>query len=355
MILRTLLVLCSCGVSFVAPDTSAAGSTQMPNASLAEKVQRVLDESYVRPPNTRDDSPWTVLHWSIAYGIDADVRMGGPRGKRASAIGWLCYDYPAGGQRIMARNGDAAWLPVAPGLQGHPGQFLAMLAQSQVNSSYGVGAGYLKRGVADIVDIEKRTCRTGQEQTFKLIGLSYYATSHESWTNDIGEDWSVQRLLEEELDAPINAHSTCGGTHRLFALSYAVERRRTEGAAIDGPWELAARRVSAYHARAFQLQNDDGSFSAAWLDRREAHIDLTTRLNTTGHVLEWLAFSLPEGRLRDANFERAVEYIADLLERHPQIRWPWGARAHALHALSLYEQRVLRVRPGDRRQRFSSF
>jgi hypothetical protein len=355
MLLGTLLILASYGNNLAAWDAPSADAINTPSAPLAAKVQRVLDDYYLQPPNTRDNSPWVVLHWSIAFGFDAPVRMGGPTGKEASAIGWLCYNYPAAGQRIMACSGSAAWLPVAPGLQGHPGQFLAMLAQSKISSNYAAGKGCLPRGVADIVDIEKRTCRTGQEQTFKLIGLSYYANSQESWTNDIGETWSVRRLLEDEVQEPINAYSTCGGTHRLFALSYSVKRRQTEGFAIDGPWELAERRVTAYQGRAFQLQNNDGSFSTAWLDRPEARNDLATRLNTSGHVLEWLAFSLPERRLRDANFERAVEYVADLLDRHSEIRWPWGAEAHALHALSLYEQRALGTQPGDRRRRFHAF
>jgi hypothetical protein len=355
VLLGALLILASCGDNLTAWDAPSADSVHGPSDSLAAKVQRVLDDYYLRAPNTRDDSPWEVLHWSIAFGIDAPIHMGGPTGKEASAIGWLCYNYPAAGQRIMACSGSAAWLPVAPGLQGHPGQFLAMLAQSKISSSYGAGKGCLVRGVADIVDIEKRTCRTAQEHTFKLIGLSYYGNSQESWTNDIGENWSVRRLLEDEVEEPINATSTCGGTHRLLALSHAVERRRTEGFAIDGPWELAARRVAAYQGRAFQLQNADGSFSTAWLDRADARNDLATRLNTSGHVLEWLAFSLPDRRLRDEDFERAMEYVANLLDRHSEVRWPWGAEAHALHALSLYEQRVLGTQPGNRRGRFHPF
>jgi hypothetical protein len=34
-----------------------------------------------------DDSPWKLLHWSIAYGIDTQVRIGSSRGKQVSAIG----------------------------------------------------------------------------------------------------------------------------------------------------------------------------------------------------------------------------------------------------------------------------
>lgn len=152
----------------------------------------------------------------------------------------------------------------------------------------------------------------------------------------------MRRLLEEELRQPINRYaSCCGGTHRLFAWSYAVHRRRGEGLPVDGPWHTADLRTRAYQRRAFQLQNSDGSFSTAWLDRRENKTDKTRRLTTSGHILEFLVFSLPDERLGDPQLERAVEYVANLLEENRRKSWHRGALGHAIHALAIYERRVL--------------
>jgi hypothetical protein len=328
----------------------SASNTTRTNEQLIEKVQRVLDKYYDRPPNTRDDSPWILLHWSIAYGIDAQVRTGGPRGDQVSAIGWLCENRPSAGTRLMSLSGDGLHLPISAGKQGHPGQFLAMLAQSRVQADFGIRVGNRQLTVADLVMHEKTTCRAGTELTFKLIGVAHYSSTEDTWTNNRGEQWSVRKLLDEELRQPITSRSTCGGTHRLFALSYAVLCRRTERLPIDGPWERAARRAQEYQARAFWLQNDDGSFSTAWFDRKESSVSKIRRLTTSGHVAEWLAFSLPDERLNDERFERCLNYVTNLLESSQASSTDWGALTHALHALAIYEQRVLGVSPGQRRR-----
>ena len=136
----------------------------------------------------------------------------------------------------------------------------------------------------------------------------------------------------------------------MFALNYAVYRRRLEGLPVDGPWAVAAKRTESYQARAFQLQNADGSFSTAWFDRRESSGDYNRRLATSGHIVEWLAFSLPIERLREERFEKGMEYVVDLLEKHQVGARDWGATTHALHALSIYEQRILDAKPGQRRK-----
>jgi hypothetical protein len=250
----------------------------------------------------------------------------------------------------MSLSGDGLQLPISAGKQGHPGQFLAMLAQSRVQGDFGIRVGNRQLTVADLVMHEKISCRAGTELTFKLIGIAHYSGTEDTWKNSRGEQWSVRRVLEEELRQPISSRSTCGGTHRLFALSYAVHCRRKEGRPIDGPWEPAARRAEEYQARAFRLQNDDGSFSTAWFDREESNVSKTRRLTTSGHVAEWLAFSLPEERLHDVRFEKSLNYLTSLLETSQARSSDWGAMTHALHALAIYEQRTLGVSPGQRRQ-----
>jgi hypothetical protein len=335
------------------PNADASHSVRtVRNQRLAEKVHGVLDDYYRRPLSARSDTPWSMLHWSIAYGIDAQIVAPQFRDQPVTAIGWLCYNRPAAGQRLMSHNGESLQLPIAPGLQGHHGQFLSMLAQSGVSRNYGLRVSGRELTVDDLVEHERRTCRGGIELTFKLIGIAHYTPSDESWQNAWGQNWSVGRLLEEELSEPINrTQAPCGGLHRLMALSYAVERRRDESRPVDGPWQIAERRTREYRSRAFRLQNSDGSFSTQWLDGRGNSGDATRKLTTSGHILEWLAFSLPDDQLDDRDFERAVEYVANLLDRNRSAHWHRGALGHALHALVLYEQRVLDAKPGERRER----
>ena len=349
---RVIYVLSMCAATTTL--TSFADSTANVGhpRPLVEKVGNVLDAYYARPLNTRDDAPWSVLHWSIAFGVDAQVSLDGPDGEWVTAIGWLCCNRPTAGKRLASLQGGRLSLAIAPGLQGHHGQFLAMLAQSRVQSDYLLQVGQREMTVADLVAHEQRTCRSGMELTFKLIGLSHYVSSQDVWRNARGDRWNLLRILQEELQQPIDPmQACCGGTHRLFALNYAVDRRRREGLPINGPWRDAQRRVESYQRRAFALQNGDGSFSTAWFQRRENRSDVTRRLTTSGHVLELLAFSLPTEQLEDPRFEQALWYVANLLEGNLDRRWHPGALGHALHALAIYEQRAAGATPGERRDR----
>jgi hypothetical protein len=319
------------------------------NLHLADKVSRVLDAYHRRPLNVGQDSPWSLLHWGIAFGKDS--RVAGRTGFEhpITAIDWLCHNGTSAGVRIMHLNRGLLSLPIAPGMQGHHAQFLAMLAQSDVDPNRELRVENRRFEVRDLIEHEKLSCKRGMELTFKLIGISHYTPSEEVWRNEQGEAWNVRRLLIEELNQPIDRMTCCcGGSHRLFAWSYAVDRRRSEGKPVDGPWAIAASRVRAYQQRALRFQNRDGSFSTLWMERPANSGDLTRRVLTTGHTLEWLAASLPASQLSDPRFEKAVYYVADVLERNQSQRWHRGALGHALHALSIYEQRVVGATPGER-------
>lgn len=320
---------------------------------LREKVQQVLDQYYARSFSTKETSPWSIMHWSIAYGVDAQVRLTGAQEEYASAIGWLCYNYPCRSQELMHLTNGQMSLPIAPGVQGHQGQFLSMLAQSRVKPAFPLKIGQRDLTVADLVEHEKRTCRAGTELTFKLIGLSHYLSSEETWKCQAGQQWSVGRLLTEELKQPIRSGACCGGTHRLMGLSCAVHRRQTAGLPVDGPWLLAEQRVVGYQQRALRMQNADGSFSTNWFREPGNWGGNERKLNTSGHTLEWLAFSLPEERLRHHQVVHAVSFLTELLLTNAQTKWHAGALGHGLHALAIYERRVFGVQPGDRRRKWN--
>ena len=126
-----------------------------------------------------------------------------------------------------------------------------------------------------------------------FIAFSHYLDSDETWKNAKGEEWSIPRLIREEIQAPING-APCGGTHRLMGLSYAVRERQRQEAPVDGEFSRAATYVDDFHRYTFRLQNRDGSFSTEWFKRAAAKDDLDRRLQTSGHILEWLASSVPD-------------------------------------------------------------
>ena len=313
--------------------------------SFRDRIRSCLMYYYQRPESASERSPWGVMHALIAFGVDTDLTAGG---QHVNAIGWLCYNRPCRNMRLFSFDGRYPVPRNGPGYQGHEGQFLSMLALSRVKSTYPMRVDGHELTVQDLIEYEKATCRPKSELTFKLIGLAHYLPSDARWTSKRGEPWSIPRLIQEELAQPING-ACCGGTHRLIGYSMAVRSRQKRGEPIDGQWLRARKYVDSYHKYVIKLQNRDGSFSTQWLKGRDGSGDLDRRIQTTGHILEWLVFSLPENELTDPRIVRAVNYLNSALLKYRQKDWEIGPRGHALRALALYNERVFGDKPGERR------
>jgi hypothetical protein len=277
--------------------------------------------------------------------VDTEVTTGG---RPVNAIGWLCWNGPCRGQQLMYLRNGQLQARKGPGVQGHEGQFLAMLAQSKVKLDFPMRVDGREWTVADLVKHEQLTCQERTELTFKLIGLSHYLDLDTTWRNAQGQTWSIPKLIQEELAQPIIG-AACGGTHRLMGFSYAVRKRERTGGSMDGQWLRARKYLESYHEYTFRLQNSDGSFSTNWFRGPGALAAQDRRLETTGHILEWMVYSLAEDQLQDPRVVKAVDFLATLMADQQGYDWKIGPRGHALHALAMYDERVFGGTPGNRR------
>ena len=327
------------------PTEDAIENLDPQQQQLQAKIQKALDIYRDRMLNTRDHGPWEMMHSLIAYGVEKDIRIGHPGGKRVNAIGWLCWNRPCRGDRMFYETPDGFGAHKGPGLQGHHGQFLSMLAQSRVTQDYPMKIGGKDYTIADLVNYEKRTCRAGTELTFKLIGIAHYNDStDDTWKNDRGETWDVERLIEEELKQPVIG-AACGGTHRLFGINYAVHQRLKEDKPVTGQYKRAQIFINDYHRYTLSLQNSDGSFSTSFFSGRGNLYDTNRRLLTTGHIFEFLAFSLPQETLHGEKMTKAANYLAGILIEGQHRKWKVGPLGHALHGLNIYRERILDAKP----------
>ncbi len=308
--------------------------------NLRSRVRSVLNGYYRKSLNSREHDPWEVMHGMLAYGVKSRVRQGGPRGELITSVGWMCYNKPCKGLTMMhvTREGELR-AKYGVGLQGHLGQLLAMLAQCHVSADYPIRVGGHEFTIHDLIDAEKKTCYPKSELTFKLLAFQYYLDLNDQWVNDQGLQWDFPRLIREELAQPIRG-AACGGTHRLSSLSLTVKARVRRGEPLDGEYARAAEFVQKYHQYAFRLQNRDGSLSTAWFNGRGDESDINRRIKTTGHILEWLCYSLSDEELRDQRTIRAVTYLANLMYSNYDNEWEVGPMCHATHALLLYDERV---------------
>lgn len=306
---------------------------------LQQQVRRALDLHRPRQLNTRDHDVWEVMHSLIANGVEQNVQVGRPGGQSANAIGWLCFNGACKGKKLFFLSNDRLMAQQGPGVQGHHGQFLAMLAQSKVMRDYPIKVRSREFTVADLIEFEKATCQPKSELTFKLIALAHYLDLDETWENAYGQNWSIPRLIREEIAQPIRG-AACGGSHRLFGLSYAVNRRTRRGEPIDGEYRRAAKYVRDYHRYTFSLQNRDGSMSTNWFKGPGNRNDIDRKVQTSGHILEWLVLSLPEDQFQGPQMTRAVDFLSNALISGARRKWDIGAIGHAVHALNMYDQRL---------------
>ncbi len=307
---------------------------------LRTKLRRVLAHYYKRPLNTRDRSPWEIMHGILAYEVHSKVLRGGPQGEPVTAVGWLCFNQPCKKRTLMYINDeDELRVRVGPALQGHRGQLLAMLAQSKVSANYPMRVEGHDLTVADLIEMEKRTCYPRSELTFKLLGLMHYLPSDAQWMNDQGMQWDFPKIVREEARQSLR-DAACGGTHRLSGLTLAYKTREARGEPIDGAYVQAKRYVVKHKNYAYRLQNGDGSFSTEWFRGPGNEDSLDRKMKTTGHILEWLLYASEERDLKSSRITRATNYLTNILYNNRNKDWEAGPLGHAIHALLLYDRLV---------------
>jgi hypothetical protein len=321
------------------PQQEAAPTFTLDQLALRQKINRVLAHYRTRHLNTRDHNPWEVMHAFVAFNVDTQIRRGGPYGPPVSAIGWMLWGGRCKEQQMLFLEGGRPRAAEGVGVQGHPAQLLAILAQSGVSPQTPMRLEGKDFTLQDLIDEEMLDCREGIELTFKLISFAHYLPSDETWYNRDGELWSIPRIINQEIKAPVRG-AACGGTHRLFGISYAYLVRQNEGKPLDGEFLRAHNHIAQYHRYARTLRNRDGSFSTKWFERPENRPDIDRKIQTTGHIAEWLILSLPDEELLEPGMTKTVDFLATSLLNEPYRAWSIGPMGHALHALLMYDERV---------------
>ncbi len=320
--------------------------------ALRDQVRRTLAAHQGQMLSTAENTVTEVIYACRAFGCNTEVFEAVTLRQKLNGITCLTWNYPCAGFSPMTISDGHLAGRIGYGHQEQPGALLATLALARVPAGYPARVGDEVRTVADLVEYEKLACREGSDKSLAMIGLMYYAGRGAAWRNRLGEEWSIERILQEELAKPV-VGAPWGGTQRLMGLSYVVRRRAKRKEPLDGPYLRAQEYLLRFHDHAFALQNDDGSWGPHYLAAKAANRDPGVALASTGRILEWLAFSLPEERLAEPGVVRAVHLVNQTLSsgryapqnvkslRTEEI----GAVMHALAALRHYDDRFFR--PAD--------
>lgn len=303
---------------------------------MRNTIKQGLMYHYARPESSNERSNWGMLHSIMVFGADTKIRV---KNRRHSAIAWIAGNNACRGQRLLTLKDDAIAARSGVGLQGHQGQCLAVFSLCEVPLDYPIYADSQKFSIRELVESEMLACQSGKELTFSLIGLSHYLDTDTMWLNTDGETWGFERLIKEELSQPI-VGAACGGTHRLMGFAHALRKRRAAGKPITGQWKRAEIFMKDFEKYAYRLQNRDGSMSTDWFEGREDNGDLDRKIQTTGHIVEWLLTITPDEKLQEPRLVNAVRFLANTIYSERGHDWKIGPKGHALRSLSLYYERV---------------
>lgn len=291
-----------------------------------------------------DNSFWTIFHGILGVGFDGARLLDTKTGTRSRAI-----DYVAEGGNVRGME----FLPTADGVevmtmagtgigQGHQDQFIAEMAQWGMP----LDRPFIVRGkrytFEDFVKNALARARTSGEQELSwtvLIAGQYYGPQHR-WTNNAGQTLTVEDLVRFENRQPIAESPVCGGTHRLFGITWVYHMHRQRGGKKEGGWKDAAATIAHYIQTAKNLQNPDGSLSTSYLKEKGNVRDSHLQIASCGHVFEWLALALTDDQLREPWVQNAANALVLLILEHSSEAIDGGALYHAAHGLAIYRARM---------------
>ncbi len=316
---------------------------------LEEKLDGVLDFTLQkRRLNVQDHGAWQIMHGVLAYQHEFPVQVGRDR-QSVSAVDYVLnggtmrgWSVQPGDQLENGRRGLRA--VVEPGSkkgQGHADQWLAVLAQCGLAPDQTIKVGPDEYNMTDFLQQVQRDAprNLNEEWSWTLIGLTSYLPTDSTWVANDGQTWSIERLVEGELDQDIY-NSACGGTHRLIGVAMALNQHLANGGKLTGVWQRADETLQKAIDDARRWQNPNGSLSTNYFRRPGTSPDLAIGLGTTGHVLEFLVLTMNNEQLAEPWVTRATDHLCDLCNQTREVQLECGALYHAIHGLVLYRDRV---------------
>jgi hypothetical protein len=309
-------------------------------ASLKHRIEAAVQHVRQRDMLTTN-AFWTVFHGILGLGPNVPLRDP-ETGKRYPALDYVCSGGEIRGMVFLpTRHGlEVQTGPMSVG-QGHQDQFIAEMAQWGIPADRKfvvLGRDYTYMDFVRHAQMRAQVT-SNQELSWTIIVVGQYLGTDVEWTNIHGEKLSFQDMVRYEVDASIE-QAACGGTHRLFGLSWVYHLHLQKGGKTVGVWKDLADKTARYRDLARKFQNPDGSFSTDFFRGPGNAPDRQLRINTTGHILEWLALALSEDELRAQWVQDAANALSLMILDLQGSPIESGSLYHATHGLLMYYARV---------------
>lgn len=324
------------------PNADLAPTTNKPAAAsddeaLKRRLDRLIEVNCRRHMSPQVNNAWQIIHGMLAYGYDLELNEGG---KLVPGIEWLFGGGQMRGWQLVPGTKGLKDIedPGSKSGEGHDDQWLGYFAQCGVPLDAVIKVQSQDFTVKDLVTQAQWDVHEGMEATWTLMAFGVYLPLDAKWQARDGGEWSIERLLEMECAQDL-AMSTCGGTHRMYGIASVVNRRIAEGGALDGAWLVADQKIKQAIEDAKATRQPDGGFSTSFFSRSSNSPDIGLRINTTGHVLEFVCLASTDAQVREPWVRNSVVFLCDLLEQTEDVPVECGGLYHAVHGLMLYRMR----------------
>lgn len=288
---------------------------------------------------------WTIFHGMLGLGPNVPL-LDEKTGESIPALQYLfAGEFPHGEIR------GAKFLPTADGLdvtigpvhvgQGHQDQFVAEMVEWGVPIDTPVVVYGKKYAFRDFVNESMARARVGQGQelSWAIVVIGDYVGTDSEWTNRFGEKLHFEDLMRDEVDASVT-EAACGGTHRLYGLTWALGCHLRNGGKIERVWKDVSDKLEEHVTLARQYQNPDGSFSSEYFAGPGTSNNLQERLASSGHIFEWLAQHVTDDQLREEWMQNGAMAVSLMILDASDRAMESGALYHATHGLVTYRKRL---------------
>lgn len=231
------------------PQNTTAVETQLLFRSVPEHVRQSSDPlvklvwdahevSRHRLALTDRQTPWHLMQGLLALRRDFILR---DDDELMEPMSWLQNVPKAGRQPWFlktAHGGQPNPSPAPIWFDEQAQEFVAALAMCDVSRETEFVTPDGNITMADMVHHLQMTLTDTNSSSFTLVVLSHYLAPDATWTNAMGEVWSVETLVEL-----ISRGKRIQEPSTLFALAYARNKYRESGKLFHGVWLEADTRI----------------------------------------------------------------------------------------------------------------
>jgi hypothetical protein len=345
LLVGSLLVGCSSSESANVATAQPAATAVPVDDALQNRLDDAITFTQKRHMEAGVNNAWQIVHGILAYGRDLKIKAGGNVVPALDYLleggqlrGWTLRPGSHGVEAVVESGTKAG--------QGHKDQWIGYMSLIGLPPDQKIVVQEREFTLMDLLTQAQWEVQDGMEASWTVMALSSYLSPlNTKWTASSGKQWDLEQLMAMEAAQDL-AESPCGGTHRLYGLSMALNNYLAERAErgdtnpLTGGWLAADQKIKQSIELAKKHQQNDGTFSTQFFIRPATSNDIALQLHATGHTFEFLTMSLSDEQLREPWMARAADALCRLFDETRSMELECGALYHAAHGLILYRQRL---------------